>query len=302
MTIHPDVISSLNSLPCFTEIDKISLVTDGLSHTCLKVITTTQVLFAKKLNSKTADVEVNAVLACAGQGISPHVIYHDKQWLVTEFVEGKTLVHEELELDSKIAIALKLMASCHHLSTVEHVQSIPSLDTRQSVNALLINPTSFIAPQRDALDKVTRTLTDAIESLMCKTGSMSVLCHGDINFTNILLGEDQRSWLVDFECAHRAPVEFDLAMFIAVNNVPKSEINFVINCYEQNAKLVINKTLLNLFLLFCCIINGLWYYNQYQNAIKEKNLLTLAKQQWLIFDEMNSKYKIVIAPRLSTFL
>jgi len=292
MTIHPDVISSLKSLPCFTEIDKISLVTDGLSHTCLKVITTTQVLFAKKLNSKTADVEVNAVLACAGQGISPHVIYHDKQWLVTEFVEGETLVHEELELDSKIAIALKLMASCHHLSTVEHVQSIPSLDTRQSVNALLINPTSFIAPQRDALDKVTRTLTDAIESLMCKTGSMSVLCHGDINFTNILLGEDQRSWLVDFECAHRAPVEFDLAMFIAVNDIAIDNIITIVDAYTALVPSTdINLDLLNHYILYSFYINGMWYL--------ANNLQSLARAQWSSFDKLANKQSINVIKLMS---
>jgi len=285
MTINPDVIDSLKSLSCFTEIREVSLLTGGLSQTCVKVITSTQLFFAKKLNNETADGEVNAAITAAEQGISPNVIYHDRHWLVTEFVNGMTLARAELNVDAKISIALKLMARCHHLSISKHEQSIPSLDTRQSVNALLVNPASFLPLQRDILDKLTSTLTDTIDSLICKTESLSVLCHGDVNFTNILLGKNQRSWLIDFECAHRAPVEFDLAMLIAVNDLPVDNQKKIVDEYTTLVpRECINLALLDHYILYSFYINGLWYL--------DNGLRSHAVTQWSAFDKFVSKQSL----------
>jgi len=277
MAINPDIIHSLKSLPCFTEIQDLSLLTDGFSHTCFKVITATNVFFVKKLNTATADGEANASLACAEQGISPHIVYLDKQWLITEFIDGSSLADAKINVDSKTVIALKLLASCNKLVASEYYRAIPLLDTSQSVNALLINPTLVLAPHLDVLDKLTHSLTDSIKSLICKTQALNVLCHGDVNFTNVILGKDQRSWLIDFECAHKAPVEFDLAMFIAVNDIPINQLKNVIYSYTTLVPSIsINLDLLHHYLLYSFYINGLWYL--------DNNLQSLAISQWSAFD------------------
>jgi thiamine kinase-like enzyme len=282
MTIQPDVIDSLKSLPCFTEIQEISLLTGGLSQTCVKVATAEQMYFAKKLNSKTARGEANAAFACAKQGISPNVIYHDKQWLVTEFFDCQTLAKADYTLDSKVTIALKLMASCHNLSTSNDHQEVPSLDARQTVNALLSNPAPLLSSQGDILDKATRVLSDTIDNLIYNTKSISVLCHGDVNFTNVLLDNSRVAWLIDFECAHRAPIEFDLAMFIAVNDLSANNQTKIIDYYTSLAPSAsINLTLLNYYQLYSFYINGLWYI--------EKDLFSLATTQWLAFDKLACK-------------
>jgi thiamine kinase-like enzyme len=41
-----------------------------------------------------------------------------------------------------------------------------------------------------------------------------------------------RAWLIDFECAQLAPAEFDLAMFIAVNNIGKQDITDLVAQYQ----------------------------------------------------------------------
>lgn len=290
MAIHPDIIDSLKSLSCFTEIQEVALLADGLSHTCVKVTTAQQIYFAKKLNSKTTIAEVNAAMMCAEQGISPCVIYQNQRWLVTEFVEGKTLIHEEL--DSKIAIALKLMVRCHHLSVSKYVQSIPPLDTRLSANALLINPAPFLVPHLDTLDQVTQSLTDSIKVIIFKTEPLNVLCHGDINFTNILLEDNRRSWLIDFECAHRAPAEFDLAMFVAVNDIPIDNLNKIVDRYTALVPSVsINLALLDHYILYSFYINGLWYL--------ENDLPSLAATQWTAFDNFASKQSINLVKLMS---
>jgi len=280
MTIQYDIIQSLKSLPCFTEIIELSQLSDGYSHTCLKVSTYNHIYFAKKLNNATANGEVNAAMACAERGISPAIIYHDKQWLVTEFVDATSLADAKINADSKTIIALKLLADCNTLVAPEYYQSIPLLNARQSVNALLTRPTSLIAPHLDVLDKVTHTLTVAIESLICKTQPLNVLCHGDVNFTNVILGKNQRSWLIDFECAHRAPVEFDLAMFIAVNDISIIEVKAVIDAYSELVPSVnIDLELLHHYLLYSFYINGLWYL--------DNNLQSLAITQWSAFDNFS---------------
>jgi aminoglycoside phosphotransferase len=286
MIINQDIIDSIKSLPCFTEVRELSLLTSGMSHTCVKVITATQVYFAKKLNHGTASGEVNAAIACAEQDLSPRVIYYDKQWLVTKFVDGITLDKVQSCIDSKISIALKLMARCHHLTATDLNYSLPPLDTRQSVNALLINPLPLILNHRIILDEITRTLCTNIDSVICKIDNIDVLCHGDVNFTNILLEKDQSSWLIDFECAHRAPIEFDLGMFIAINDIPPiAQLNNVIDEYTSLVPAVsINVVLLTHYILYSFFINGLWYL--------DNGFCSLASRQWSAFDKFSLQQSI----------
>ena len=307
MAVPIDVINSLKSLPCFTEIKAISLLANGLSQTSLKVTTTAQVFFAKKLNEETASTEISCALLCARvnssrtselgrkKKLSPQVIYLDQQWLVTEFINGITLSDSDVKNDIKISTALTLMAKLHQLPTAVAMQSINQLNTTLSVKRLLTNPAPFIAKHSYFLDKVTKSLSTTITSLIIADKTPSVLCHGDINFTNILLDEKQRSWLIDFECAHVAPVEFDLAMFIAINNIADCKIAGVVNDYGKLvASYQPNKQLLNYFILYSFYINGLWYFDNLNDLPTDKQLHALAIEQWSAFDCFAKNHSIAI--------
>ena len=312
MAVPIDVINSLKSLPCFTEIKAISLLANGLSQTSLKVTTTAQVFFAKKLNEETASTEISCALLCArvnssrtselgrNKKLSPQVIYHDQQWLVTEFINGIALSDSALKNDIKISTALTLMAELHQLPTAVAMQSINQLNTTLSVKRLLTNPTPFIAKHSHFLDKVTKALSTTITSLIIAAKSPNVLCHGDINFTNILLDEKQKSWLIDFECAHIAPVEFDLAMFIAVNNIADCSITGIVNDYE---KLVpsysSNRELLNYYILYSFYINGLWYFDKFNELAADKLMYALGIEQWSAFDRFVSEHSIAVPKLMS---
>ncbi len=311
MPLNVDVITSLKSLPCFNEIQAISLLANGLSQTSLKVITASQVFFAKKLHHDTAVTEVYCALTCSTEDIaqnstqelSPQVIYHDQEWLVTEFIDGMTLTDSAIEDEIKISTSLALMAKLHQLPISGGKQSIPSLDTAQSANRLLTKPVRYLAHQRPILDKVTKCLTSSISSLIQASDSPNALCHGDINFTNILVDEGERSWLIDFECAHIAPVDFDLAMFIAVNNIPTQKLNDLVHNYNKlNPQYRCNKALLNHYILYSFFINGLWYFDNKHNDRQSEVLFhKLALEQWSAFDRFSVECAIEV-PKLISLL
>ena len=312
MTLHADLINSLKILPCFDEIKAISLLANGLSQTSLKVTTTAQLYFAKKLNAETASTEVSCAQLCArfatklasGQEsdhhLSPQVIYHDHQWLVTEFINGIALADSHLKNNIKISIALALMAKLHQLPTAVAKQSINQLNTTLSVKRLLVNPAPFISKHSHFLDKVIKSLSTTITNLIMAAKSPSVLCHGDINFTNILLDEQQKSWLIDFECTHLAPVEFDLAMFIAVNNIAEYKIADIVNDY---GKLVPtyedNIQLLNHYILYSFYINGLWYFDNIDELGAGNLMYDLGIEQWSAFDHFANKHSIAVPKLMS---
>ena len=318
MALHADLINSLKSLPCFDEIKAISLLANGLSQTSLKVTTASQVFFAKKLNGETSSTEVSCALLCANYStkqasgaeskyhLSPQVLYHDHQWLVTEFVNGTALADSDVKNDIKISTALTLMAELHQLPTAVANQSINQLKPTLSAKRLLTNPAALLANQSPFLDKVTKSLSTTIATLIMAANSPSVLCHGDINFTNILLDKEQKSWLIDFECAHLAPVEFDLAMFIAVNNIADDKIAEIVNDYGKLVAHLVpryrpNSKLLNYYILYSFYINGLWYFDNINELVADNLMYALGIEQWSAFDRFANEHSIVI-PKLMSII
>jgi len=314
MPVPIDVINSLKSLPCFTEVRAISLLANGLSQTALKVTTATRVFFAKKLNKETSNTEISCAQLCAGlhmknvsersswQLLSPLVIYHDQHWLVTTFINGLTLTDANLNKDRKISIALSLMAELHQLPLELANPPIPLLNTTRSVKRLLTKPAPFLASHSDALDKVTRSLSDSINSLIGDSTSPNVICHGDLNLTNILLDDSQRPWLIDFECAHVAPEEFDLAMFIAVNNISDQRITKIVAEYMTLVPdYRPNVDLLNYYILYSFYINGLWYFDNIDPLESNNTMYVLGIEQWSAFDNFTNKHVITV-PKLMSII
>ena len=139
---------------------------------------------------------------------------------------------------------------------------------------------------------------------------MNVVCHGDLNFTNILHDNDNTAWLIDFECAQLAPPEFDLAMFIAVNNIATQDITHIIAEYSALMPTSrLNKSLLHYYLLFSLLINGLWYLStmkpiditKMENTEVENKVYGLAIEQWSTFDRFSLQYMNTL-PKLLTLI
>ncbi|PKI16328.1 phosphotransferase [Colwellia sp. 12G3] len=285
MTLIESDLNSLKSLPCFTSIVEIFLLPNGMSHTCVKVSTSEQEYLAKKLNQDTATTEIYTALICSNSGLSPCVSYHDNDWLVTEFITGTSLAKPELNSCEQISTALTLMATLHQLPTPEYDLSIPTLDCTKSVNGLFTNPTSFNAQVRHRLASITDILSCFINDHIAHCEVSNVVCHGDLNFTNVLIDTVDKAWLIDFECAHLAPVEYDLAMFIAVNNISVHHISEITSNYILLAPSYRpNSQLLTYYILYSYFINGLWYLDNISDSNVDNSLQKRAIEQWTAFD------------------
>jgi thiamine kinase-like enzyme len=312
MPVPIDVINSLKSLPCFTDVRGINLLANGMSQTAIKVNTDSGVFFAKKLNNETSRTEISCARLCASlhnknvsdqsscHPLSPQVIYHDRYWLVTSFIDGFALTDLNLNNDRKISIALSLMAQLHQFPVELVNPPIPLLKTTRSVKRLLTKPAPFLISRIDALDNVTRALSDSINSLIVDSTSPNVICHGDLNLTNILLDNQQRAWLIDFECVHIAPVEFDLAMFIAVNNLTNQHITQIVAEYMSLVpSYQPNVNLLNYYILYSFYINGLWYFDNIDPLDPDNAMYTLGIEQWSAFDRFTNEHTIAMPTLIS---
>lgn len=288
------MLEQLRALTCFTDIDTIAPITAGLSSRCYQVNADNKVFFAK---STTTD-ETEVTLMAAEQGVSPKVIYHDQHWLISQFMTGDNLAQSPKNINANIAIAIKLMTQCHQLNAK------PSELSPSAIINDLINNAHFSTQQKHDYLHIAESILPPLNH-----SSPLACCHGDVNFSNILIDQQQNAWLVDYECVCTAPIEYDLAMFIAVNNIVKGKIPTIIKQYimeqnisEQDKKhslAIIEPALLQHYLMFCYFINGLWYFNQYHNdSLNSKKLLSLAKQQWQSFNEINKKIESLTLPKL----
>jgi thiamine kinase-like enzyme len=263
------VKSSLYALPCFNHVEKISTVSSGLSQSCFKVFADNKVYFAKTISNNT---EVLVAKSASYSDLGPTVIYHDDSWLVSEFIETSNLALSTLNTENKIDKTIKLMVQCHQLN------KLPDQLNPKALIYSLIDKLHYSAIQQTALLAFSQLILTPLENT-----KQGVCCHGDLNFSNVLINQVQRTWLVDYECACSAPIEYDLAMFIAVNNLDNKAIKITIEQYEEQSSVKVDSLLLNHYLLFCYFINALWYFNTYHEKTDVENkqlLLKHAKAQW----------------------
>jgi thiamine kinase-like enzyme len=259
----------LRDLACFNHVESINEIASGLSQHCFTVHADDKLYFAKTLHS---NVESKAALSTAKNGLSPAVFYHDQQWLITEFVNGDSLALSEIDKTDKINCAISLMVQCH-----QHSAELPELTPVAIIDDLIFSG-NFSAQKKDEYLRLSKSIIPPLKSSV-----ESVCCHGDLNFSNVLVDHKKNAWLVDYECACTAPAEYDLAMFIAVNNIAENNISEIIEQYErQSPATKINSQLLQSYLVFSYFINSLWYNNAYQSQ-NDITLLSLHQQQWQRF-------------------
>ncbi len=322
MSITADLLNELKSLPCFTDIQSIEVITEGLSQTAIKVTTTSQIFFAKKLKQATANTEIACALLCANlankyhvkqaitEQLSPQVIYHDGKWLITHFINGLPLADKNIGNHQKITIALTLMAKLHQLPITLASQPIPPLNPIAIINDLVTQLPESLSSYGNILTIISKSLSTNIESIIAQTKTGNVICHGDINFSNILQDNCNRAWLIDFECAQLAPAEFELAMFIAVNNIAEKDITGLVAQYQTLVPTYkLNSSLLSHYFLYSFFINGLWYLSNIKSAahieietteVKNK-MRGLAIEQWSAFDSFSIEYAMSL-PRLTPII
>ncbi|MGL1957654.1 MAG: phosphotransferase [Colwellia sp.] len=279
-----NILHSLSLLACFKHTTAITPINSGLSCLCYQVEADGHVYFAKYLTSRT---EAELTMVASEQAIAPAVVYHNSQWLITDFIKSDNLAFlSTLKTASshydKITIATKLLVQCHQLK-------VPT-QTLNPANIIknLVDENNFSSSQQIQLSRITGQILPQVIN-----GQNEVFCHGDLNFSNIVISQNSTAYLVDYECACAAPIEFDLAMFIAINNLSATDLTEVVTQYKkQNSDAIISMAKIDDYLLFCYFINGLWYLSAYKNQlviaepsnVKVLALKQLATQQWQAFD------------------
>ncbi|MDX2370227.1 MAG: phosphotransferase [Colwellia sp.] len=287
--------NALSALPCFTQVESISKITSGLSQHCFKVSADNKVYFAKTINDNT---EIAATISAAKSGLSPAVIYHDNDWLISNFIDADNLALSTIYTDDKINHAIKLMVQCHQLKV-----KLAELSPEDIITSLL-NNSHYTTLQKTVLLQLAKLILAPLND-----STNGVCCHCDLNFSNVLINLEQSTWLVDYECACIAPIEYDLAMFIAVNSLASDEITLIIEQYEVQSSVNVDLQLLNHYLLFCYFINALWYFNTYHEKMQSEKtksestdiesiqaLLKHAQKQWYA---LHSSLKVNNSPLLS---
>jgi len=278
---------SLSLLPCFNHIERIDPIHLGFSHTCFKVFADNKVYFAKVILKHSIETKVLSALITSNNNISPIVIFKSEQWLIMPYISAENLLVNNQSLDSKIELSMELITKFHPLDIkLEPLKPFIIIDE-------LTSKKNYSAEQQKYFLQIKALLKESLLFGANKSDVNIVSCHGDLNFSNVLFdSRTKQKWLIDFECSCFAPIEYDLAMFIAINNLNVNMIPMVINHYQKHhATAVIDQKLIKHYLLFCYFINGLWFFNNAElksptEKNKAKQLSLLAKKQWQALDNL----------------
>jgi len=285
-----ELVAQLRTLDFFNNIEEISQINSGLSGHCFKVQTQQRLYFAKSLqHSHAAHIELQLHQQAAKEGLSPAICYRDQNWLITDFNQGDELSKAELSLEDKLGIAVELMFQFHQLPSEQLTECLSRLDITKTINDLL-ETNLYSSSQIDLITQIGQQLADNL------IVEYTTFCHGDINFTNVLVAQNTQliydkkvHFLIDFECACLADVEYDIAMLLAINTIDKQYHQLTIDRYkalsknDKNMKIPPKKV--TRYLCFCYLINGLWFYNKFKQK-QDNNMLFCATTQFNLFDQL----------------
>jgi len=282
------MIDEIKCLPCFVDhVVEVAGISAGLSQHCFNVSLINDLTdknahyFVKSLSdSLIENSQVLSAQLAAKLSISPEVIYHNDDWLVTEYIDGRTLDTIQMAVEEKIDIAVSLLRKLHQLTSIT---SIP----RFCVAAMIeqqINQDCFSETQQTFVNVlIQKHLTFPTGT---NTGIKTVLCHGDVNFSNIIIDQQQKPWLLDFECAFVGDAEFDIAMFITVNQLSTESVVDSITSYQTQTDCLLSPVLIEEYIVCCYLLNGLWYQGHAQASANKAQYLELAFQQYQGFDQL----------------
>ena len=303
------VMQSLQTLSFFKQhlIVAVEEITSGLSQRSFKVSCDNHQCFYAKYfnddNSEYAQIEKEVLQNSTSTEITMPLLYSDQQWIITPFIQANDLSEIELPITNKLYIALDLMLTFQQIKI-------------QSVN---IKPISFIAhgdfyvrslALNEQQQHILRSLLSDDESI--KPESV-VLCHGDLNFTNMLYDlrlndnlSQPNANIIDFECCCYAEVEYEIAMLIAVNNLfnyaPIETIITDIKDYLHNKNMIISANKVMRYLFKSLLLNALWYLCRFHktNDTKWEFLAQQQFQQADVFTKNQQKLASVFQCNTST--
>lgn len=272
---------------------------NGLSRHSFAIGANNKQYFVKRFtgpDDASLKLEKHIAQLLADSRISTELIAQAEYFLIYEFIPHRVLDELNLPLSDKIALTCDLASKLHQVSS----KQIQRLDVAKTTLSLLRK-----CQLSDALHCVIEAMIH--QFVPQATQENLVVCHGDLNFANIILptkrdnakqGVDvtthemsEELLLIDFESCCLAPPAFDVAMCIAINRLDKQmEIDKLAKLFQKNLQ-EFDKSLYDFdsemvtrYLALCFLINGLWYFERAMKNNSEKYLL-LALTQFQGIDE-----------------
>ncbi|NQZ82241.1 MAG: phosphotransferase [Colwellia sp.] len=275
-----EIIEQLTLLSFFDNdnIIDVNKIAEGASHHCFKVVTASATYFAKYFETDriTQKVEFEMTIMAAKSMLAPPLLFHSNHWFISDFIDAAQLINDHT-INERVIITAELINKCHKLSL-----KLPTLD----LHAVLIS----LATDKALSHEQSKAISSIITKLpVMKVGQVLVVCHGDVNFSNIIFTEP--SYLIDFECACLAEPEYDLAMMSAINLLNKTQRSVLFSTYQKDSLITLSHAKLASYLPYCYLINGLWYLLKF-NVEQQSNLFVLSQKQFAAFDDLmglNSK-------------
>jgi thiamine kinase-like enzyme len=173
--------------------------------------------------------ELAASRAAAAAGLSPEVVHHEPGALVLRFIEGRTLLPEDVRSRPMLARILPLLHRCHreverHLSGPVQMFWVFYI-LRDYAQSLREGGSQFV-PELSRLLAVARELQTAV-------GPIEVaLCHNDLLAANFIHG-GERLWLIDWDYAGFNSPLFDLANLCSNNELGPEEETWLLEAYFE---------------------------------------------------------------------
>ena len=286
----------LCQLPCFKKlkVTDINEINTGLSQPCFRVEYKNNFYFAKYVSPNSTEALASQI--AANHNISPHVVYVGNNWLITEFIVGEGLDKVIQSEVAKITTMLTLLSRCHRIDYAFQYNALEPLDNLQTTNQFNLESvdqktTKIQIPTLD----ISNTISELFENITCN----DVLLNNLMSLSMVL-----QQNLIDFECACIAPVDFDLAMLMAVNEIERAKIALINDQYISinQAHLAANNTvdivdnslvnkqymaipsilLVTRYYDLSILINCLWYLSKYKDTSQVKYKILAKKQIMLL--------------------
>lgn len=205
-----------------------SLIDNSMSNTGYVVTTTSGKYFLKLYSNTTDKVEMAAYTFLQGKINVPKLYYYDdsKQkipysYAIIQYLDGinlKNYIHMQKSYSSQIVYEIGKMLAILHRKKYKHDAW---LDQNLIEENIIAKTDEHILQLLDdkaggyLQSEIKNRLSYYVESnplLFEKINSESVLCHGDINYMNILIAYD-RVWFIDLEFAHAGSIYHDIGKF-----------------------------------------------------------------------------------------
>lgn len=240
------LIERLLLLPCFAScsVTEIKIFEAGLSQPCFQVKYQGRYYAAKCIADNKGELAAN--ILASEQGIAANIFYSDAHWLINEFLPGNSLDDSLMCQNDKMGIMVKLLAQCHGIDYTSSAKVKSFRLVKLSINDLLFNLLNKVQLPRASYQALKTVITyeqSRLTDVIKVTNSQNVFCHGDANFTNAIAvsktlanGKNNHETafkLIDFDSACIAPIEYDLAMLLAVNEFEAEHIRLITSLYYQ---------------------------------------------------------------------